>query len=141
MASMIRLSRAQWVIVGAFLGIVFPLLLVLVFIPVVTDWYVVATVAPALERDLGFRAERANHPGFPGRETFHVVAVSPGGIFQRAGIQPGDVPLDVHHGRADFYGLLQRHRGTSVKVRVLRIPPGPSGSFPVEHLFEVPVPR
>ena len=141
MKRLIQLSRAQWVIVAAVLGVVFPLLLLLVFMPVVGNWFVVATTAPRLERDLGFHAALAMHPGFPGRETFHIVSVVPGGVFDRAGIRPGDVPLHIHHGSGDFYGLLHNHRGRQVEVRVLRISSGPTDSFPVEHSCQVLVPR
>jgi hypothetical protein len=141
MKRLIQLSRSQWVIVGAFIGVVFPVLLLLVYMPVVGNWLVVATTAPHLERDLGFHAAVAVHPGFPGRETFHIVSVVPGGVFDRAGIRSGDVPLHIHHGSGDFYGLLRDHRGRQVEVRVLRISSGPTDSFPVEQSCNVLVPR
>jgi len=141
MTLLVQLSRAQWVIVGTFVGVVFPLLLLLVFMPVVGNWFIVATTAPELERDLGFHAAVAPHPAFSGRETFYVVTVVPGGAFDRAGIRPGDVPMHVHHGSGDFYGRLRDHRGTHVEVRVLRISSGPSDAFPAQHSFRVLVPR
>ena len=141
MTRLIQLSRAQWVIVGTFLTVVFPLLLLLIFMPVVANWFIVATSAPELERDLGFHAAVAKHPAFPTQETFYVVSVIPGGAFDRAGIRPGDVPTQIHHGRGDFYALLRDHRGASVELRIIRLSSGPSDTFLVEHRVNVVVPR
>jgi hypothetical protein len=141
MTGLIQLSRAQWVIVGTFLAVVFPLLLLLVFMPAVADWFIVATLAPELERDLGFHAAVAKHPAFPTQQTFHVVSVVPCGAFDRAGIRPGDIPTRIHHGRGDFYALLRDHRGATVELRILRISSGPSDAFLAEHRVRVVVPR
>ena len=141
MTRIIQLSRAQWVIVATFLGLAFPLVLLLVFMPSFANWFVVATTAPELERALGFHAAVATHPAFPGRETFHIVSVVPGGAFDRAGVRAGDVPLHVHHGSAGFYSLLRDHRGSRVEMRILRTSSGPSDTVLVEHTCTVRIPR
>ena len=137
---LIQLSRAQWLILGAFVGIVFPLLMLLAFYPLVDGWYTTLEMGPELERDLGFRAAMTSHPAFPGRETFHITEVRPGGIFDRAGIRAGDIPLHIHHGPADFYRMLEAHRGRRLQLRIVRVRSGPSDTFPVGLMFEVLVP-
>jgi hypothetical protein len=133
----IALARAPWVIVACFVAVTLPLVLLLVAMPSVANWYVVATISEELERDLGFRAATAQHPAWPGREMFQIVRVVPGGAFDRAGLRAGDVPR-IHHGSADFYTLLQNHRGGVAEIRVLRV--SASGAPPVEHTIRVAIP-
>lgn len=140
MRRLIGLSRQQWLVVAAFVGVVLPLLLFLTF-PSVTNWYVVATLAPQLERDLGFQAKTQTHADYPGHEVFQITRVEPGGVFDQAGIKVGDRPLHVHHGPGDFYSLLEHHRDRMVTVRMLRVSSGPTDSFPVEREFQFRVPR
>jgi len=141
MTRFIQLSRAQWFLVASFVGAIFPLILLITFMPAVSDWYAVTTLASPLERDLGFRAAVSAHPAFRSEETFFVTDVNRGGAFERAGVKVGDIPMDVHHGRSDFYLLLESHRGGSVEMRFLRISPGPTDAFPVQYRLTVAVPR
>jgi hypothetical protein len=141
MTRLIQLSRAHWLLLATFLGGAFPLVLLITFMPSLSNWYAVTTLAPRLERDLGFRAAVSAHDPFFRSETLFVTEIKPDGAFDRAGVRIGDVPMDVHHGSGDFYRVLENHRGGSVDIRFLRISSGPTDSFPVQRRFTVIVPQ
>jgi hypothetical protein len=63
---------------------------------------------PQYETRLGFQGGRV--PVTWGEGTFTVygfVAVHAGGVMARAGVRPGDIPVEYHSGLADFYSAVQ----------------------------------
>ena len=101
--------------------------------------YVQAVWAPKLERELGFHAATRDHPVF-GSSTFVITAVVAGGVFDRAGIRPGDVPTGYKHAfAAEFYNQLEHARGKATVLRCVRAPE--REALPVELQFTVRVPR
>jgi len=77
---------------------------------------------PTLEREFGFTVEEraVRSPGTV--ERYLVVATTvPGGLLDRSGVKPDDVPLNCHHGCTfGFYGALMAARqGPGVRLRIL----------------------
>jgi hypothetical protein len=129
----------RWLFLCFVLFLALPLIITLVFWQQASAWYTVESYAPALQRDLGFKAEQRTHPVF-GENTFLITSVAPNGTFAKAGIQSGDAPFRYEHGAAaGFYTDLERGRGSSVMLQFLR-PPKREG-FPVRLEFTIAVPR
>ncbi len=92
-------------------------------------WVLVELELPRLESQLGFTLGRVFTTGPCG--TTHsdaVIAVGPGGAFDRAGVRPGDLLFGYKHGfRADLAFDLLSHRGQTVELHFLRMGRGEVG--------------
>jgi hypothetical protein len=74
---------------------------------------------PGYEEAFGFTLGHVKAPG--GAWTPAIAAVTPGGVFDRAGVRPGDVP-HMHHGLGDFCGTLSAAlAGGDMDLRVYNI--------------------
>lgn len=63
---------------------------------------------PSVQQGFGFRVSRVHTPGFGwGSDPLVIVEVSPGGVLERAGFRPGDVPVEYHGGESAFCRALQ----------------------------------
>lgn len=84
---------------------------------------------PHLERQLGFTLGKVLTTGPYGPTNRDaVIAVEPGGVFDRAGVRPGDLLQGYLYGSR--YGLAQglhSHRGQDFEFRVLRTRHGKGG--------------
>ena len=97
------------------LGAVIAAAVFLAFGKEIHDYYVWEYVRPELERELGFRIGSSAAYG-----PRAIVAVTPGGVFDRAGLRPGDIPVGYVHGFADFYRQLQDARGKETTLHIRR---------------------
>ncbi|SRR6266487_5549639 len=118
----LTLSRSQQLYVGLVALIVLPLLMALTFQPQLYDAYLDHFVRPGLEREFGFTAGTVRLPAEAGElNTFGIIAVTPGGVLEKAGVRPGDLPVGYRHGfSTGFYqDLLAARRGVPVEVALL----------------------
>jgi hypothetical protein len=79
---------------------------------------------PTAQDRFGFRVKRVHIPGFGwGSDPLAVVEASPGGVLERAGFRPGDVPVEYHGGESAFCGALQEAEdgGDYRKVDVINL--------------------
>jgi len=115
----IVLTDRGWWFLAFTLFVSLPLVSVLVFINPVYDWYLEHLVAPELERRLGFTGgDMLVKRGGVTYRWYGIKTVTPAGVFDRAGIKPGDIPIGYVHGvRSGFIGQLQRSRGRVVTLR------------------------
>lgn len=88
MGNSIQLSRAQWGVVGAFVGLAFSTDYVITSRPSVADWCAVTRLAPAIERDLEQPLETTGVAGVA-RGHLRYSEVRPGGALDRAGGNQG----------------------------------------------------
>ena len=112
----------QWWYLAFVILIALPLVLSLVFSREIYNWYLREFVEPELEEALGFRGGEIDFPGRDDRtyRTYAVIAVRPGGMFEIAGVRPGDVPFGYVHGtRSGFIGHLNSYRGATLTFRVI----------------------
>jgi hypothetical protein len=85
------------------------------------DLYVWEVVAPQLQQELGFRigkvrvVDEGREHEVPG-----IIAVDPNGIFGRAGLRSGDIPIGYVHGFVGFYHHLHSARGDKATLEVVR---------------------
>jgi hypothetical protein len=82
-------------------------------------WYYMKVVAPPQETRYGFKS----HLGTEGPYCLEVVSVVPGGVFDRAGVQPGYRPsipscFGIHVANS-FYSMLEAARDTPLRIRFL----------------------
>lgn len=104
-----------------------------------TGVYYQGVLGPALERDLGF-TEGAAYLSL-GRRLYSavaIVAVAPGGVFDRAGFRAGDVLPGLSH--TGLFRLLHRSRGRVAELAAVDGGEGPPfGERPARAIrFEVP---
>jgi hypothetical protein len=99
----------------------------------VDDWYWRNMVGPQLREDLGFDTGYACSEGE--LRLFCITRVVPGGGFDRAGIQAGDVFFAYHgYSSGEFYSTLEGGRGSNVTLNLKR----PPDWRPVRVTVEVP---
>lgn len=99
----------------------------------VDEWYWQDIAGPQLREDLGFETGYVDSDG--GLRLFSVTRVLPGGGFDRAGIQAGDIYCSYHgFPAAAFYSTLDESRGGSVTLDLKR----PPDWRPVTVTVEVP---
>lgn len=104
------------------------------------DYYVWEYVRPELERELGFRIGRIQVTGEHGPYAVPaIVAVEPGGVFDRAGFRPGDIPVGYVHGFVGFYHQLHSARGKATTLHIVRAEDG--GDWRKARDRSVAVPR
>ncbi len=116
----LTLSRSQQLYVGLVALIVLPLLMALTFQPQLYDAYLDHFVRPGLEREFGFTAGTVRLPAEAGAlSMFGVVAVTPGGVLERAGVRSGDLPIGYHFATGFYLDLLAVRRGEPVEVALL----------------------
>jgi hypothetical protein len=148
----IRLTDRGWWYLAFTLLVTLPLLLVLVSLDPIYDWYLARFVAPELERTLGFSGGAVTVTQSDSTYLWYGIrSVAPGGIFDRAGVRAGDMPIGFAHGvRSGFLGLLHQSRGQTITLRFaiqhrnsggrwpekrvsVTVPAKPAGA--VHHLF------
>jgi hypothetical protein len=98
-------------------------------------------LAPALERDLGFRHGTACLPDGGVRGYVAAVAidsVADGGVFQQAGFRGGDVLPNVSY--SYLFKTLHRHRGQTAELAVVDGGPGPSFHYRTRRVIRFTVP-
>ena len=85
--------------------------------------YYQGLLKPGLERDLGF-TEGAAYLWVAGRthSAVAVESVTPGGVFDSAGLRAGDVVPGLSH--TDLFRYLHRHRGRVAELAVVAGGPG-----------------
>ena len=110
------IGRRWWYLAfGAVL--VFASLIGLAFRSDLYEWYVRVYVEPQLENSLGFRLGEVQVLGPHGPNPINaVVAVTPGGVFDRAGVRAGDIPLGYDDIRSELFAQLHRSPGTDVRI-------------------------
>jgi hypothetical protein len=107
----------KWLIRG---GVAFALLFAAWVVYVIrAAFYWQMMVGAILERDLGFQ-HGTPYVLYTGSDWLHEVltveSVTPGGVFEQAGFQRGDIILDLSI--TELFQLLQQGRGQSVTIRV-----------------------
>jgi S1-C subfamily serine protease len=118
----ITLGYRQWTLVAIIALLVLPIVLILTFLPQIHTAYVRQFVLPGWEARFGFSHGTTKLQfGKAEYEVFAIAEVSPAGVFERAGIVPGDVPVGYQHGfEAGFYSeLAQLESGHSIKLDVI----------------------
>jgi hypothetical protein len=103
--------------------------------------YYQVLLAPALERDLGFRRGTACLPDDNMRGYVSAVAidsVAEGGVFQRAGFRGGDVLPDVSY--SSLFKSLHRHRGRTAELAAVDGGPGPVSHHRTRRVIRFVVP-
>ena len=128
-------TSSWWYIAGALAVLLYVVVCVAYFYPL-QAWYVRNTIAPQIERDLGFEARSVQtNPRFTER-TLVITSVAPTGPSVRAGLRVGDRPFDFHgHSEISFYENLEHSRGSTALVRVSRLDPNAD----IPRLLEVRV--
>ena len=131
----------QWWYVAAML-IILTLVLGLVFQYGIYSWYLQEFIEPKLEISLGFRGGILRIEDDSGsHNVYAVVAVSPGGVFERAGVRPGDIPDGYSHGvRSGFVNHIFDSRGGVARLRFVGEADARRGNWQSRRV-EVPVPR
>lgn len=98
-------------------------------------------LAPALERDLGFKHGTTCMSGDGMRGYISAVAidsVSDGGVFQHAGFRSGDVLPDVSN--TSLFKMLHRSRGRIAELAVVDGGPGPIFHYRARRIIQFAVP-
>ena len=101
---------------------VIPIVLVFAFFPFTYNWYLQNFVEPELEKTLGFRLGqvRLTTEARGSYEISAVVSIQPGGVFDRAGVQLGDIPYGYVHGlRYGFLDHLNSSRGETATFQFI----------------------
>jgi hypothetical protein len=107
---------------------------------VVEAYYYQGRRAEELERDLGFHRGSA-YPRCRGRWNLGVVSIrslTPGGVFERAGFQEGDLLPDLS--LTELFKLLHRKRGREVELVVVEGGDGPPLSERPSRTVQIVVP-
>jgi len=109
----------QWWFLAFVVLFALPFVIVIASHREVYDWYLVQFVEPELEQLLGFRLGEI--PLVEPERSYvisAIVAVVPGGIFDKAGVREGDIPYGYVHGiRSGFVRHLHHRRGANVNLR------------------------
>jgi len=115
------LSMTQWWYLAITVMVTLPIILAFSFMNQLWGFYVVRFVEPEVERELGFEGEPVPIQAIEGpSQIYAIVAVTPGGVFDRAGVKVGDVPAGYIHGqRAEFISQLHDGRGHDVTLHLL----------------------
>ena len=104
--------------------------------------YYQGLLAPALERDLGFKTGSASMPDDQSAHGYiSAVAINSvvgGGVFQRAGFRGGDVLPDVSY--TWLFKSLHRHRGRVAELAVVDGGPGPRFHYRSRKVIRFAVP-
>jgi C-terminal processing protease CtpA/Prc len=120
--------------------VAFPVLAVFVFAGPVHWWWVQRFEGPDLAKELGFRLEEREVTIDAGDrwQILVIVEVTPGGVFDRAGVKAGDVIACLHHGRGEFWGQMQLARdGYEVDFKVVPLTRLSDGCS-VAHRIQLP---
>lgn len=107
--ALVTLPRTRLLVIFAMLMFVLPLVVGIVFLPVLSNAWCQQFELPKYEREFGFRMARFEVPS-KGGGTHSVDAIGfleRGGVFATAGLRVGDAPR-IYHGFADFCGDLAR---------------------------------
>jgi len=115
----LTLSRSQQFYTFFVVCAVIPIILGIAFLPQLYEVYLEQFARPQLEREFGFKAGRLRIPG--GYDCLAIVSVSPGGIFARAGVKAGDLPVGYQHRVVtEFYSDLKAVQdGRTVELRLV----------------------
>jgi hypothetical protein len=94
----LTLSRSQQLYTFFVVCVVIPIMLCIAFSPSLYEVYLESFAAPHLERTFGFKTARVRLPA-DSSEYKHlaIVSVSPGGVFAKAGVRAGDLPVGYQH--------------------------------------------
>jgi len=77
--------------------------------------YFVDAYGPRLEKQLGFRLKY-------GSDAFYISAVDKGGVFDRARIKTGFIPVGYRGRASGFYSDLEEARGKKTTLRFKEVP-------------------
>lgn len=103
----VTLPRTRFLYLAAILLVVLPLIVGIVYFPVLTNAWCEQFEIPEYERSFGFRMATLEFPSSQGGtySVHGIGSVELGGRFAAAGVRPGDVPR-MQHGFASFCGAL-----------------------------------
>jgi len=115
----LTLSRSQQLYIFFIVCAVLPIIVGIAFLPQLYEVYLEQFARPQLEREFGFKAGQLRIPG--DYDCLAIVSVSPGGIFARAGVKAGDLPVGYQHRVVtEFYSDLKAVQdGRAVEFRVV----------------------
>ena len=115
--------QRQYLYVLGVLVLLLPTILTALAYREIDAWYARTVFGPALEQELGFHTRIGPHPAYPkerGEGTW-IDYVEPGGVFDRAGVQWGDMPDQrCSICNFDIYSLLEWNRGGYALIDVFR---------------------
>ena len=134
------MSARQWWFLTFTILVVLPIVLAFAFMNPIFAWYSEQFVEPGIERSLGFKGgELTIHDGPRSFHWYGIISVSPGGPFERAGVQPGDLPIGYQH-RTGLITDLQNARGGNVKLYFVNRAAYETGDYRA-RLVTISVPR
>ena len=104
---LITLQKAHFLYLALVVLVVLPVVLAIVFSPVLGNYWCKQFDVPEYERTFGFKLGTFELPDREGGtySATGIATVNSAGAFARAGIRPGDLPR-MHHGWASFCGSL-----------------------------------
>ena len=100
------LGRREYLYLSLTLTLVALLVLWAALHPTVYHQWCVRYYIPSRQEEFGFKAERISVAGTE-YLPLALVQITPGGLLDRAGFRPGDIPVDHHGGETAFCGALQ----------------------------------
>ncbi len=103
----ITLSRMHFLYLALILGVALPVLVAIVASPMLGNAWCGQFEMPEYERQFGFTLGRIQVQGDDGvsRSQTAFVSIAVGGVFERAGVRPGDIPR-MHHGISSLCSAL-----------------------------------
>lgn len=130
----------QWLIVVFVLSII--AVIVWLGFPQLSDEYyaeyIMETCGPRLRKQLGFKTSVDKHQRYGADTVFYISTTDKGGVFDRAGVKPGFIPLGYRGSAINFYSELEEARGEKTTLRFIEAAPNRKD---IIHTIELDVPR
>ena len=119
---LITVRPIHWVYLSIFVLVISPLLIATLYADGLYNGYVRTYIGPRIQRQFGFKMERRRmyYRGRQRLDVFVIESLEPNGLLAKAGVQNGDVPIEMFHlSDVAFYRRLQESPAKAVEIHLV----------------------